>query len=244
MKLSDINRGIHKHKKRKRVGRGAGSGHGKTSGRGHKGQGQLAGWSASPIFEGGASPLIRRIPKRGFHNAWAKIVVAVNVGALEESFKAGDEVTLVYETTGRALAPGALPGTVGCVVQNVETLYNVGRDTPVVEKLVTIAGEVERPMTVRVPVGTSYRDLLSRVVLARSDVTLVVGGLMMGSIEDDWDRVVTKTTAGVIVLPAVMLVGPCTKARLAAAPAVSLRPPPSLGVPKGQEAPCSVRPPS
>jgi large subunit ribosomal protein L15 len=54
----------------------------------------LAGWSASPIIEGGTSPLIRRIPKRGFHNAWAKIVVAVNVGDLEDSFQAGDEVTL------------------------------------------------------------------------------------------------------------------------------------------------------
>ena len=52
MNLHDVNRGIHKHKKRKRVGRGPGSGHGKTSGRGHKGQGALAGWSASPIFEG------------------------------------------------------------------------------------------------------------------------------------------------------------------------------------------------
>ncbi len=94
MNIDDVNRGIHKHKKRKRVGRGPGSGHGKTSGRGHKGQGQLAGWSASPIFEGGASPLIRRIPKRGFHNEFADLVVAVNVGALEKAFSAGDDVTI------------------------------------------------------------------------------------------------------------------------------------------------------
>ncbi len=94
MNLTDVNRGIKKHKKRKRVGRGPGSGHGKTSGRGHKGQGQLAGWSAPSIFEGGASPLIRRIPKRGFHNAFAKIVVAVNVGELNKVYGDGDEVTL------------------------------------------------------------------------------------------------------------------------------------------------------
>ena len=94
MNLSDVNRGIHKHKKRKRVGRGPGSGHGKTSGRGHKGQGQLAGWSAPAIFEGGASPLIRRIPKRGFHNAFAKVVMAVNVGDLNDCYADGDEVTL------------------------------------------------------------------------------------------------------------------------------------------------------
>lgn len=94
MNLDDVNSGIHKHKKRKRVGRGPGSGHGKTSGRGHKGQGALAGWSAAPIFEGGASPLIRRIPKRGFHNAWGKTVATVNVSDLEAAFQSGEEVTL------------------------------------------------------------------------------------------------------------------------------------------------------
>ena len=94
MNLSDVNRGIHKHKKRKRVGRGPGSGHGKTSGRGHKGQGQLAGWSAPPIFEGGASPLIRRIPKRGFHNAYALTVVSINLGQISDAFKSGDSVTV------------------------------------------------------------------------------------------------------------------------------------------------------
>ena len=94
MNLNDVNHGIKKNKKKKRVGRGPGSGHGKTSGRGHKGQGQLAGWSASPIFEGGASPLIRRIPKRGFHNRFGLNVASVNVGQLDAAFSAGEEVTL------------------------------------------------------------------------------------------------------------------------------------------------------
>ena len=92
MNLDDVNSGIKKNKKRKRVGRGPGSGHGKTSGRGHKGQGQLAGWSAPPIFEGGASPLIRRIPKRGFNNRWAKSIAIINLGQLEQAFSSGDEV--------------------------------------------------------------------------------------------------------------------------------------------------------
>lgn len=94
MNLNDVHQGIKKHKKPKRVGRGPGSGHGKTSGRGHKGQGQLAGWSAPPIFEGGASPLIRRIPKRGFHNAFGKTVAVINLDDLEAVFAAGDEVTI------------------------------------------------------------------------------------------------------------------------------------------------------
>ena len=94
MNLHDVNRGIKKHKKKKRVGRGSGSGHGKTSGRGHKGQGALAGWTAALIFEGGASPLIRRIPKRGFNNAFAKKIAVVNLGDIDEAFKAGSNVTL------------------------------------------------------------------------------------------------------------------------------------------------------
>ena len=94
MNVNDVHRGIVKHKKSKRVGRGVGSGHGKTSGRGHKGQGQLAGWSRTAIFEGGQSPHIRRIPKRGFHNAFALRVAVVNVGQLEAHFQAGEEVTV------------------------------------------------------------------------------------------------------------------------------------------------------
>jgi large subunit ribosomal protein L15 len=93
MNLDDVHRGIRKHKKRKRLGRGIGSGHGKTCGRGHKGQRSRAGFSMLPTFEGGQMPLARRIPKRGFNNRWALSVAVVNVGDLEKSFEAGDEVT-------------------------------------------------------------------------------------------------------------------------------------------------------
>ncbi len=93
MNLNDIHRGIKKHKKRLRIGRGVGSGRGKTAGRGHKGQGQLAGWTAHPAFEGGQMPLSRRVPKRGFNNRWALTVKTLNVGDLNEWFADGDEVT-------------------------------------------------------------------------------------------------------------------------------------------------------
>lgn len=94
MNLHDVNRGIIKHKKKKRVGRGGGSGHGKTSGRGHKGQGQLAGWTTHPAFEGGQFPVARRVPKRGFNNRWALTVKSINVGAINEAFASGAEVTV------------------------------------------------------------------------------------------------------------------------------------------------------
>lgn len=93
MNLDGVHKGIHKNKRRLRIGRGPGSGRGKTSGRGHKGQGQLAGWSAHPVFEGARMPLVRRIPKRGFHNRWGRTVASINLGRLEELFSVGDEVT-------------------------------------------------------------------------------------------------------------------------------------------------------
>jgi large subunit ribosomal protein L15 len=92
MNLNDVNRGVHRNKSRKRLGRGPGSGQGKTAGRGSKGQHSRSGSSISPIFEGGQMPLVRRIPKRGFHNRFARSVVAVNVGDLERRFDAGAEV--------------------------------------------------------------------------------------------------------------------------------------------------------
>jgi large subunit ribosomal protein L15 len=93
MRLHEVHQGIQKYKKRKRLGRGPGSGTGKTSGRGHKGQGQLAGWTQLSIFQGGTMPLVRLVPKRGFNNKFAQKVVSINVRDLEEKFEAGDEVT-------------------------------------------------------------------------------------------------------------------------------------------------------
>jgi large subunit ribosomal protein L15 len=94
MILNDVHRGITKNKKRKRLGRGPGSGHGKTAGRGHKGQGSRSGVSKLSIFVGGQTPLVRRIPKRGFFNRFGQTVAVVNVGQLDQAFAAGEEVTI------------------------------------------------------------------------------------------------------------------------------------------------------
>ena len=66
----------------KRKGRGHGSGNGKTGGRGHKGQKARSGGKVRAGFEGGQMPLVRRVPKRGFNNVFAKPLTAVNVGQL------------------------------------------------------------------------------------------------------------------------------------------------------------------
>lgn len=93
MKIHDVNAGITKFKRRKRLGRGTGSGLGKTSGRGHKGQYSRAGHSQHVTFQGGAMPMFRRIPKRGFNNKFALKVGEVNIEDLEKAFAAGEEVT-------------------------------------------------------------------------------------------------------------------------------------------------------
>ncbi|GIU82112.1 MAG: 50S ribosomal protein L15 [Acidobacteria bacterium] len=81
-----------KHKK-KRVGRGPGSGKGKTAGRGTKGHKSRSGYRRKIGFEGGQMPLQRRLPKRGFTNAFKKKWIEINLAKIDQNFKAGDEVT-------------------------------------------------------------------------------------------------------------------------------------------------------
>lgn len=77
---------------RKRLGRGPGSGTGKTAGRGEKGQGKRSPGRETPFhFEGGQMPLVRRLPKRGFHNPFRTSYRIVNVGSLA-GFEAGSSV--------------------------------------------------------------------------------------------------------------------------------------------------------
>ncbi|QDU93192.1 50S ribosomal protein L15 [Lignipirellula cremea] len=92
MNIEEVHRGVQTNKHRRRIGRGPGSGSGKTAARGHKGAKSRAGYSRHPIFQGGAMPLVRRVPKRGFNNKWALNVATVNVSDLERAFEAGSEV--------------------------------------------------------------------------------------------------------------------------------------------------------
>ena len=81
-----------KHSDNFRKGRGHGSGNGKTAGKGHKGQKARSG-ATIPGFEGGQMPLYRRLPKRGFTNRNGKVIIGINVDALER-FENGTVVTV------------------------------------------------------------------------------------------------------------------------------------------------------
>ena len=82
MKLHELSPAIGSTTPAWRNGRGTGSGNGKTAGKGHKGQNARSGGGVRPGFEGGQIPLYRKLPKRGFHNRFAKEIAAVNVSAL------------------------------------------------------------------------------------------------------------------------------------------------------------------
>lgn len=84
MELYNLSPAAGSTKEAFRKGRGHGSGNGKTGGRGHKGQKARSGGGVRVGFEGGQMPLARRIPKRGFHNIFAKPLESVNVSALEK----------------------------------------------------------------------------------------------------------------------------------------------------------------
>lgn len=90
MTLNNISDNPGAIKKGRRVGRGIGSSKGKTCGRGHKGQKARSGRSGPrPYFEGGQTPLHKRIPKRGFTNVHATPMVPVNVGVLQDYIDMG-----------------------------------------------------------------------------------------------------------------------------------------------------------
>jgi large subunit ribosomal protein L15 len=99
MKLHELKPAEGSRKERKRLGRGIGSGQGKTSGKGHKGQNARSGGGVRLGFEGGQTPLFRRLPKRGFTNINRKEYAVVNLDALNR-FEDGTEVTpeLLIET--------------------------------------------------------------------------------------------------------------------------------------------------
>lgn len=123
---------------------------------------------------------------------------------LPEMYPAGDEVITIYEATGRVVPAGNLPIAVGVTVFNVETalnMYHALSGRPVTHKFVTVAGEVQNPRTLHVPLGMAFDELIELCggVTCR-DTRLLSGGPMTGRLAAR-QEVVTKTTNGILVLP-------------------------------------------
>ena len=130
---------------------------------------------------------------------------AIRLHTLGDFYPSGDEYILVYEATGRLIPPQGLPLDVGIVVNNVETLYNISaavEGVPVMEKFITVAGAVNEPVTFIAPIGLSYRDAIAMAGGATvADFGVFVSGIMMGKLEFNLDLPITKTCAGLVVLP-------------------------------------------
>lgn len=128
----------------------------------------------------------------------------LKLAALPDVYPAGDEHILVYHVLKKPIPSGHLPISVGAVVMNVETLYNVyqaSQGRPVTHKFVTVTGAVAEPCTVKVPLGLPIRDLLSYAGGALvENYVLINGGPCMG-VPTTEDAPVTKTTKGILVIP-------------------------------------------
>ncbi|MEW6356458.1 MAG: 4Fe-4S dicluster domain-containing protein [Planctomycetota bacterium] len=129
----------------------------------------------------------------------------ISIHLLKDFYPAGDEHLLVYEITGQVVPPGGIPIQVGVVVNNVETLVNIAdavRGVAAIERIVTVAGAVARPMTLAVPVGMSIASLIDIAGGATvEEFRIIEGGPMMGKLVEDVSGPVKKTTSGLIVLP-------------------------------------------
>lgn len=130
----------------------------------------------------------------------------VTVKVLPDVYPMGDEVSLIYGATGRLVQPGRLPITVGVIVFNVETVYNISRAVnygeSVTHKWLTVGGDIKNALVLRAPVGMRVSELFRGLGITVDERhTLLDGGPSMGKIVSADTAVVTKTTKALLILP-------------------------------------------
>ncbi|MBQ8291194.1 MAG: SLBB domain-containing protein, partial [Clostridia bacterium] len=130
----------------------------------------------------------------------------IYVKILPNVYPMGDEISLIYQATGRVVIPGNLPITQNVIVYNVETVYNVAVAVKfsgkVTMKWLTVAGNIDEPFVVRVPIGTPVSDLFAKYgIEVPAYHTVLDGGPSMGKVIDPATAVVTKTTKSLLILP-------------------------------------------
>ena len=135
-----------------------------------------------------------------------KLLDGIFIKTLPDAYPIGDEISLIYQATGRLVKPGKLPITKGIIVYNVETMYNLGRairfKEPVTKKYVTIGGDIESPVVIKVPVGTKVSDIFKRLNIRLDENHAVLdGGPSMGKIINPSTYAIAKTTKGILILP-------------------------------------------
>ncbi|WP_094606995.1 Ion-translocating oxidoreductase complex subunit C [Sporomusa silvacetica DSM 10669] len=128
----------------------------------------------------------------------------MEVMELRDIYPAGDEQVLVHELTHRIVPEASIPLKVGCVVINAETALNISQamaGTPVTETYITVAGDIPRRLTMKVPVGVSIRDVIGQCGVENvDDYAVIDGGPMMGAVMNNVDGYVTKKSKGYVLL--------------------------------------------
>ena len=134
-----------------------------------------------------------------------RLCAPIELCLMDSFYPAGDEQAIVYEVTGRIVPPGGLPSAVGAVVNNVATIYAIHealQGRPLIERYVTVTGEVNQPAILQVPIGTPVLRCIELAGGAKiPDYYVVSGGPMMGKpVADVKNAVISKTTSGILVL--------------------------------------------
>lgn len=132
----------------------------------------------------------------------------IEIAGVGSFYPAGDEQILIYEITGETVPPGGIPLALGMMVINVTTAHNIYRAMqaqPVVQRYVTVTGEVHSPSIINVPVGTSIADCIKAAGGAKVErYAIVKGGPMMGRhypMESAESLTIGKQDGGLVILP-------------------------------------------
>lgn len=123
-------------------------------------------------------------------------------------YPAGDEQVLIYEITSRVVPSGGLPKDVNAVVCNIATVYNIYKsikNESVTRKIISVMGEVKKPIILDTPIGTPVLECLKQAeVDLNKKYSVINGGPMMGRIFESSDiekEYISKTTNSLIVIP-------------------------------------------
>jgi Na+-translocating ferredoxin:NAD+ oxidoreductase RnfC subunit len=144
----------------------------------------------------------------GLKEAIHKASAVIEIYEMKTFYPAGDEQVIVQQVCKTSVPERGIPLDVGVVVSNIGTVMNITdamNGIAVTEKYLSVVGEVEAPIMVKVPIGTRIIDCIAKVKVKIPKYAIILGGPMMGKIIDNEKEletaVVTKTTGNIIILP-------------------------------------------
>ncbi|PKM51483.1 MAG: proton-conducting membrane transporter [Firmicutes bacterium HGW-Firmicutes-7] len=132
----------------------------------------------------------------------------ISLFIMGDYYPAGDEQMMVYEITGKSIPEAGIPLDVGAVVSNVGTIvsiYDAMKDKPVVDRYLTVIGEVKTPTMIKVPIGISIKECIEAAGGSTlKEYAIIIGGPMMGTIIDDHEAEkyhIKKMDGSLIIVP-------------------------------------------